>query len=927
MKHFRLTFLLTILMSVVGVNVSAHDIEVANADGVTIYYSYINKNTELQVSYRGSGYQEYSDEYSGSVAIPESVTYDGKTYSVTRIGYSAFRDCSGLTSVTIPQSVTKIIYDAFNGCSGLISVTISNSVTSIGESAFWGCSGLTSINIPNSVTFIGHSAFFGCTSLNSVSISNSITVIDNNVFQNCSSLTSVSIPNSVTSIGDYAFKGCTSLTSIAIPNSVTTIGSMAFQSCSGLLSISIPNSVESIGVGAFQGCSGLIRFSFPEKITEISSNVLWDCRNLTALYIPNSVTSIGGSAFYYCEKLQSITIPKNVTSIGNYAFGMCRSLTSITLPDNITKIEDNTFTFCSLLKSVTIPDKVESIGKSAFSDCEKLESVIIPNSVKSIGENAFYSCGALSTINIPNQITSIEDKTFMGCYKLAEIVLPDNLESIGYYAFCTCPITSINIPKGVTFIDSKAFNNCTNLHHVTSEIEEPFAIADDVFEGISSQAVLMVPSGTKISYQAFSGWTSHFAEVKEKDNPGESSANILTIKNMTCYKGKQLVLPIGLTNQKEITGFQLDLYLPAGVTVATNSKGKMIIETTERMDGNYSVSGNQRDGFVRIVGYSADGDAFTGNSGDFLNVTLNIDENMADGDYTIRLKDIVLSDVNNTEYHPADVGATLTVKSYVLGDVDNSGAININDVVCIINYILGKTVNNFIAEAADVDGSGAININDVVTIINRYILMKTSAPAMFAENATRRAVNVDENYLQLDDITIEPGETNEIQMQMTNTGVVAAIQGKLTLPAGLSIVKTSRGKVDAKNIDDRSEDFTLSCNVLDDGSLTFAQYSADGFTYEGNTGGIFTFKIKADETATAGTYSVTLSNVVLSIDGVGYDIPDRTSSLTVTGTSGISNVNVNDNDNRYYTLDGQLLQGKPTQKGVYIVNGRKVVLK
>ena len=899
MKHLIITFLLTVLMSMVGAKSFAYDAKIGE-----IYYNF--SGTEARVTYNsfsfdGSG---NSSAYSGNVVIPESVTYDGKTYSVTTIGISAFSGCTGLTSITIP-----------------------NSVIGIGSSAFSGCTGLTSITIPNSVTSIDNCTFQGCTSLTSITIPNSVTNIEWGMFANCSGLTSVTIPNNVTKIGSQAFYNCTGLSSITIPNSVTSIGEYAFSGCSGLLSISIPNSVESIGGRAFYGCSSLQNFSFPEKITEISAYVLYDCSDLRTIYIPDCVTSIGSYAFKDCERLQSISIPNNVTIIGTYAFQGCRSLTSISLPDNITKIEDGSFSLCSLLKSVTIPDKVESIGKYAFSSCGKLESVIIPNSVKSIGKGAFLNCYNLSTINIPNQVASIENEMFSGCNKLAEIVLPENLESIGYYAFCGCLITSINIPKGVAFIDSKAFNNCTNLHHVTSEIEEPFAIADDVFEGIYSQAVLTVPSGTRISYQAFSGWTTHFAEVKEKDNPGESSANILTIKNMTCYKGKQLVLPIGLTNQKEITGFQLDLYLPAGVTVATNSKGKMIIETTERMDGNYSVSGNQRDGFVRIVGYSADGDAFTGNSGDFLNVTLNIDENIADGDYTIRLKDIVLSDVNNTEYHPADVGATLTVKSYVLGDVDNSGAININDVVCIINYILGKTVNNFIAEAADVDGSGAININDVVTIINRYILMKTSAPAMFAENATRRAVNVDENYLQLDDITIEPGETKEIQMQMTNTGVVAAIQGRLTLPEGLSIVKTSRGKVEAKNIDDRSEDFTLSCNVLDDGSLTFAQYSADGFTYEGNEGGIFTFKIKADENATAGTYSLTLSNVVLSIDGVGYDIPDRTSSLTVTGTSGISNVNVNDNDNRYYTLDGQLLQGKPTQKGVYIVNGRKVVLK
>ena len=107
MRQLKLTFLLTALLSAVGANVYAHNIEVANADGVTIYYVWTNQ-TELKVSYRGSNYDSYSNEYSGAVNIPESVTYNGKTYPVTSIGGSAFYRCSGLTSVTIPSSVTSI---------------------------------------------------------------------------------------------------------------------------------------------------------------------------------------------------------------------------------------------------------------------------------------------------------------------------------------------------------------------------------------------------------------------------------------------------------------------------------------------------------------------------------------------------------------------------------------------------------------------------------------------------------------------------------------------------------------------------------------------------------------------------------------------------------------------------------------------------
>ena len=298
---------------------SAHDIEVQNADGVTIYYNYINNGTELEVTFRGSRYKDYSNEYQGNVAIPEEVTYMNRTRKVTSIGSEAFYECSGLTSVTIPNSVTSIGDYAFGYCSGLTSVTIGNSVTSIGNYAFFYCSGLTSVTIPNSVTSIGDYAFGGCSGLTSVTIPNSVTSIGDVAFGGCSGLTSVTIPNSVTSIGYYAFGGCSGLTSVTIPNSVTSIEDVAFSGCSGLTSVTIPNSVTSIGYDAFRGCSGL-----------------------TSVTIPNSVTSIGSEAFYECSGLTSVTIGSGVTYIGNHAFDGVDIPTIISLIENPFKITGKT---------------------------------------------------------------------------------------------------------------------------------------------------------------------------------------------------------------------------------------------------------------------------------------------------------------------------------------------------------------------------------------------------------------------------------------------------------------------------------------------------------------------------------------------------------------------------------------------------------
>ena len=246
--------------------------ETATVNGITWNYTVNDGKAEI---YSGSwNTPAIPTSTTGAITIPS--TLGG--YPVTSIGDSAFGGCSGLTSVTIPDSVTSIGYSAFSGCSGLTSVTIPDSVTNIGSSAFCNCSGLTSVTIPDSVTSMGGSAF-----------------------RCCSSLTSVTIPDSVTSIGYEAFSRCSSLTSVTIGNSVTNIGSSAFYNCSGLTSVTIPNSVTSIGYSAFSGCSGL-----------------------TSVTIPNSVTSIGNWAFDGCTSLANIVFAGNAPNyVGNYAFSDC----------------------------------------------------------------------------------------------------------------------------------------------------------------------------------------------------------------------------------------------------------------------------------------------------------------------------------------------------------------------------------------------------------------------------------------------------------------------------------------------------------------------------------------------------------------------------------------------------------------------------
>ena len=307
-KSLRALFLsLAVLLSL---PMLAVEVEI---DGIN--YELVAKVKQATVIAKSSG------KYSGKVIIPESVEHEGATYSVTSIGSYVFYECSGLTSVTIPNSVTSIGGLAFYECSGLKSVHISNiatwcnidfnggssnplhyahhlylngeevkdlvipnSVTSIGNCAFYGCSGLTSVTIPNSVESIEEDAFSGCSGLTSVTIGNSVTSIGESAFEDCFGLTSVTIPNSVTSIGGGAFSGCFGLTSVTIPNSVTSIGGGAFSGCFGLTSVTIPNSVKSIVRAAFSGCSGLTSVTIGSGVTSIGSGAFRDCPDLLDVY-------------------------------------------------------------------------------------------------------------------------------------------------------------------------------------------------------------------------------------------------------------------------------------------------------------------------------------------------------------------------------------------------------------------------------------------------------------------------------------------------------------------------------------------------------------------------------------------------------------------------------------------------------------------
>ena len=596
----------------------------------------------------------------GDLIIPSTVNYEDKDYKVVGISNNAFKNNTGLTSVTIP-----------------------NTVTSIGYTAFYGCTNLKDIYLPKTLNFLGYDAFNKTAWLNAqpdgvVYTSTALYTYKGTMPQN----TNIVIQDGTTCIAERAFQNCTNLNSIQIPNTVKTIGNNAFKSCTALANVSIPSSVKTLGSLVFSGCTSLVNVTLPNTIPYLNGGVFQNCTSLASITIPNSVKYIDGSAFSGCTSLTSVTIPNSVTGIGHRAFNSCTNLAEISIPSSVSFMSSEVFSNTAWFNNqpdgvvyagtialtykgdkpsglLTIKDGTTAIADEAFNGCTGITLLRLPSSLKYINNRAFQGCSNMSVLTLPNNVKAIGQEAFAYCTNLTEITFPNSLVKLGSNAFSGTTWYS-SLPDGITYAGSVALIFKGNLpDDKTLTIKEGTkGIADYAFSGRGFEKVVLPSSLTRIGYESFYNMTS----LQEINIP----QSVTAIDDIAFYSLKNLQRVDAYVNPANVTMGGDDLSLRAP-DVTYNDRLEYCLVFTSDVVGTLHVLPGKEDSFRNSLCWAL-----------FRNIK-------------------------------GDLGAGVT------GDVNGDGIVSGADVTALYNVLLDNAI---VAGDADVNGDGIVNGSDVTALYN-----------------------------------------------------------------------------------------------------------------------------------------------------------------------------------------------------------------
>ena len=488
-----------------------------------------------------NGFRKTGDvDKSGELIIPE--TLNGLT--VIGISNNAFKDCTELTKVVIPDTVTTVEFSAFQGCTSLETIVMSDNVTSLGSNVFT------------------NTAYYN----NEENWENSILYLNNYLISVKKDISGeVIIKDGSTLMVDSAFSGRTNITKVTIPGSLSIVSKEAFYNCSGITEVVLLEGVKELGTRSFWNCPKLVKMTIPASIKAFGQSVFGNTRIKEPYYngtvdqwVNIDFDSSSDNPIYTAKTLyiNGEELTKAVISapvVKEYAFNNCQTLEKVTFTDSVAEIQESAFSGCNSLKEIEFGKGIKKIDSNAFEYCSKIEKVNTKMTVNEWSQIDFYNGnsnpvtiskslyinGELLEAAVFSGITSIEPYTFCGCASLKTIHIPDTVEVIGKGAFSGTSIKELTTPENVTTIEASAFAG-TSIEKLII-LEGVTTIEDNAFSNCESLKTVVLPStltkidsdafsnSSNINYVNFNGTIDQWASIdffKETSNPVYYSKNL-----------------------------------------------------------------------------------------------------------------------------------------------------------------------------------------------------------------------------------------------------------------------------------------------------------------------------------------------------------------------------------------------------------------
>ena len=852
---------------------------------------------------------------------------------VTSVGHGAFAMMKSLRSLALPSSVTRINPGILlSHCSNLSTLTIAGGgpySSPEGSNAIMRGSelvlGIATTVIPDGTEVIGSDAFNSSAVVGTVTLPSSVKAIGSAAFDNCSALTEVVLPDGLESIGERAFSA-TGIRSLRIPAGVNSIGSEMVVRCHSLESLSVDG--RNGTYDSRDNCNAVILSS--------ENRLLHGCKSTV---IPSSVTSIGDNAMAdlnHVVRDVELVIPVGVTSIGAGAFRQSSYKSVYSRIARPFAIADNVFADNVYAKELTVPFGCasaykETAGWSRFASISEYSGPLENGDVfrtKVEGVEMF-----IKVIDADGNAVQLgEGEAGKPCVSvetadgitIPETVLDYNVTAIGAYAFKGVSAQkSLVIPLGITSIGAYAFAECSALTDVYSKVQKPFAIDASVFSGISTDAVLKVPFGHKALYEA-AGWTAAFSktvvDIDEETSKVESNAVTYELKEEETIEMKEMKadevnnkigsvsiaqelvvndVPVPVTSIapdafKEVKDIVTSITIPEKIT----SIGEFAFAGCKKLEKVLCLNPEP----VNLKGVAgARGLLKDGNSGGTVSQFDDVDL----GKCTL----YVLDGSEQSYKDAAGWNSFGDIKAFAgMGDVNTDKAIDVIDVVGEVNQTLGKASDGFLYGAGDMNADNNIDVSDVVSIVNVILgksagarsMMKSSSVAVVETTAT-------------DHLSLMSGNEGGLSLVLDNTADYIAAQFDVRLSEGMTLDEVTKGQ--------RARGHQLATAKLGEGVYRVLLYTIGDRTFSGQSGEVVSLGV-------AGEGSVSVENITFITAGESRKkFDDLSNQLT-----GIDAV-LNDNGERindkavWHDLQGHRLETAPTTKGVYLKNGKKVVVK